>query len=1433
MHKLVERILDLEDDGIKLKTDGKKLTYQGPKEVINKEILDFLKSNKSEIIRLIIADNLLINENNNRNNVAFPLTDVQAAYMLGKEEVFKYGGVGCHIYIEIEYEHLNINKMQLVWNLLLKRHEMLRMQINEDKLQEISTDIPQNIVAYWKTEESADSTIEAIRQEFGCKQYDIHKAPLFDVGLIKRKNQNDIMILSVDLIIADWTSIWILIKEFEDVYFKNKHLPELHLSYRNYVHYLNGKKESLSFYRDYRFWINKIEKIPEAPKLPTYENNTVSSKFKHLTFFLDNRSWELIQKNAKKNGITATVAIMQAYVKVLRKWSENKDFSLNITMLNRDDLHPEIGSIVGDFTEISLLECFDLPEKDFAEGARNLQKQLFENLDHKLFSGIRVLREINKNKQTEKILMPYVYTSAIGMMSKTLENDYVGQMNKHGFSQTPQVFIDCQVMDDKSGLKLFWDVREGVFPAGLVEDMFSAFTVQISSMVNSDFWENENTIKIPNWQQKEREKSNDTEVQKEIYRLERVIFNVAKKSPEKIALIDKTKSYSYNDVLQYALYIRDLLIKSHVKEEDNIALLFDKSALYVMSALGVLCTGAAFIPIPKELPIERKKKIIESSGVSIALTDTPLLENLKLKDVIYIDKPQKKYKDEFTGTHNITDSAYIIYTSGSTGEPKGVEINHEAVMNTILDINDRFRISEKDVFLAVSKINFDLSIYDLFGSLVAGGTVVIPESDNVNPEKWIELIEKYKVTVWNSVPALMQILITHATSESKNRLTSLNRIFLSGDWIPVDLPTEIYNLLPHSMVVAMGGATEAAIWSVYHVCIPGELYINSVPYGKPLINQALYVLDSNLDDCPTGVKGDLYIGGKGLATRYINNPILTKEKFINWKGKRLYKTGDKAAYLKGGEIQFLGREDMQVKINGYRIELGEIEVVLKKYKPIYQAVVVVNRHKILVAAVSLYEGENITETKVINYLKSYLPQYMIPQRIIILKKIPLTLNGKIDRKEISNLIEQKESLVLEEESPNLFSDNDKKMLSDLLQMWREMLDNQSINEKDNLYNYGADSLIMAQMASKIRNTLSKNYGLEEITFDELLRELLNHPNIYTFFEYIKTYSRVHAIKSDNSEKCNEAIGTMTIFHENSSENLQILLHAGFGTMNCYRYLVEDLKKLDISTVAGIAIKNTEEYCKLESNHVIERLADEYVDLIIGLKKKKIQIIGYCVSGLIAVEIARRLKEEGIQVYDLTLVDSHPIHYKLQDDLLLEMMFLPSLGISMTQLDLEPITEQEFYAAVLYLYRKFNKKIPNNSQKYLDEKYIKLKHLLNKLGDLGKNKRFEMYSQKASEKASNSFPVDMCHKLFEAYKKSFEAASYEPDIYVGDIHFLLAEETSSFLPNNDEMTLKFWRNICLGILTVEKISGNHITCMENRDNAAILSCILSKCFNKNC
>ena len=419
------------------------------------------------------------------------------------------------------------------------------------------------------------------------------------------------------------------------------------------------------------------------------------------------------------------------------------------------------------------------------------------------------------------------------------------------------------------------------------------------------------------------------------------------------------------------------------------------------------------------------------------------------------------------------DEAYVIHTSGSTGTPKGVAVQHRPVVNVIDWVNRKFDIGPGDRLLFITSLCFDLSVYDIFGILAAGATIeVASDADRLEPQRLAALIRDRGVTLWDSAPAALERLVPLLPIGAPDG-TCLRLVFLSGDWIPITLPETLKFHFPGLSVIALGGATEATIWSNYHRVEDVSPHWVSIPYGRPIQNARYYILDAARQPCPVGIPGDLYIGGDVLALGYVNLPELTAERFLpdpfgTAPASRMYRTGDRAVFWEDGTIEFLGRLDQQVKIRGHRVETAEIEAALLKFDGLLEAAVVARAangsEKRLTAYVVASPGHAPTASDLHRFLKEQLPSYMIPAAFVVLKHMPLTANGKVDRRALPDPDTARPEL------GDGYAEPATDLERGLAEIWKEILKLDTVGQFDNFFELGGNSLQGTQILSRVRRS---------------------------------------------------------------------------------------------------------------------------------------------------------------------------------------------------------------------------------------------------------------------------------------------------------------------------------------------------------------------------
>ncbi len=897
----------------------------------------------------------------------FPLSGIQETYFIGRSGAYDLADIATQAYWETDAEYIDLERLDAAWNVVIARHDMLRMVLTDGQQQKILPSVPTYKVMFEDlsslTETMATERLEEIRVQLWKSHRDGYTWPLFENRVTKISDGKFYFHLIIDALCLDGWSTLLLLQELMAAYIgKAQQLPEIRVRYRDYLLTEKSIHVSTQYQKSKQYWLERIPHLPSAPELPLKRNRTdkAAGRFHRREFSLDQHQWNKLQKRARQLDVTPSNLLLSAYCSVLSVWSSQPHFLINLTLFNRLPLHPQINEVLGDFTSLTLLEIKG--SSSFKNLAKSIQKQLWLDLEHRYFGGVDVLREIVRTSgNQQKATIPVVFTSMLAagqhdypLLDDVPEGDASFVNGKgRGKSQTSQVWLDHVVLERNGELYLTWDAIDDLFYPGTLDGMFESYQGFIKKLLDDDTDLNNLGMPIlPQSQIEQRRKVNDTGIEFPLVLLHELVKKQVEKTPDFIALIDGDINISYAQLWRISGVVANKISAIGVGPNQLVAILMRKGWEQVIACLAILRTGAAYLPIDASLPEHRINQIMSIGKVRIAITQEKINAEYFSKNEIcsvVIDESTLAGAEsaaddiDLPGKSVLSDLAYVIFTSGSTGEPKGVMIDHQGAVNTILDINQRFSISSQDSVLALSALNFDLSVYDIFGLLAVGARVVIPDEQELrNPGYWLKLIEQHQVTIFNSVPALALLLTEYVLNQNHVLPDSMRVLMMSGDWIPVTLPAKIREAKQGKdiAIYSLGGATEASIWSIYFPIHSVNDEWASIPYGSPLGNQTLHVLHSDLSHCPTWVEGDIYIGGVGVAKGYWGDQEKTQKSFIQhpqYQGT-LYNTGDRGRYLADGNIEFLGRKDGQVKINGYRVELEEIETLLLKHDSVQNAV---------------------------------------------------------------------------------------------------------------------------------------------------------------------------------------------------------------------------------------------------------------------------------------------------------------------------------------------------------------------------------------------------------------------------------------------------------------------------------------------------------------
>ncbi|MFS0915990.1 amino acid adenylation domain-containing protein [Brevibacillus sp. 179-C 1.1 NHS] len=1148
----------------------------------------------------------------------FPLTDVQMAYLMGRHDHFEMGGVSTHVYLELETK-LDMHRFTQALQTVIARHPMLRAVILPSGEQQILRDVPpyqMPITDLTHLDKDAQQQwIETERERMSHYIFPTDQWPLFEYKACKLSADTHYLFIGYDMLITDGASFQFIHRELLDLYYHpERQLPDIGITFRDYMLAYQAFKESPTYQEDKQYWLNKLEDFPSAPALPlrTSPNLITSPHFKRVTMQVEKEKYEQLKRKAREHSITPTTILCTAFAKVLAFWSNQSHLALNCTIFNRYPFHEDVMRLIGDFTSVMLLDLSLSRGASFWEQAKAVQNVMMEALERRHYDGIQFIRDLARYRGLEgnRAVMPIVFTSMLLDTgdSGQHEQEQMGEV-KMAVSQTSQVFIDYQVLEADGGLTITWDYVEELFEDSMISAMFAEYFVLLDRVLEGeDFYALSGKVE----DQQFIAAYNDTDEAIPYTTLHALFVEQAKRVPEAIAVIFQDQAITYRELNEHSNQVARYLLEQGVSRNDRVAVLASRQIETIVNLLGIVKAGAAYVPIDPEYPEERVSYIIDHSQCG-----------RMLRPELYEQEGLAAYHaEDLEENHSPDDVAYVIYTSGSTGRPKGVVITHGAAANTIQDINRKFTVDENDRIIGLSSLCFDLSVYDVFGALGAGATLVMV-ADQRDMAEVRRTVEEKRITIWNSVPAIMDLLMEeilgtddeeqeqvlywmqnqHTSSTPRKRNSSLRLVLLSGDWISVKLPEKINKHFLHADVISLGGATEASIWSIYYPVDELAETNTSIPYGMPLANQKFYVLNEQLGYCPLGVQGELYIGGIGLAKEYLQDEVKTQEAFIlHPQLGRLYRTGDYGILHAGGFIEFLGRKDAQVKIRGYRVELGEIENQLLQLPQVKEAVVldhVDSKGKKYLCGYIVSE-QLIDVGKIKLQLGEVLPSYMVPLYFMQIDEMPLTPNGKVNRKAMPK--PDVDSL-----TTNVYVEPASELEKQLAMIWSDLLGIERIGVNDHLFTLGADSMSIIKFAARLSR---------ELPFQMPIHQVFQTPTIREIAEFLA-----------NQDTSKPDYSTERILLSTSGQGDKIIF--------CFPPVVA------LGVVYQRLAETLDNYTFYSFNFIeSENRMEAYLSLIKQIQPQgPYTFLGISAGGNLAFEITKLLEKQGEHVADLILLDS--------------------------------------------------------------------------------------------------------------------------------------------------------------------------------------------------
>ncbi len=1133
----------------------------------------------------------------------------------------------------------NYDAMRLALGDLIDRHEALRSSFSADgKLICINKELPLHITfADISSQKSLQQ--QSYITEFSKKDaetvFDLLNGPLFRFAVLKISEKEHYLKISAHHIICDGWSLGIMLQDLGKLYsaYSKKETPHL-LPANKFSQYALDQRafsETSEYKNIVHYWVDQYKGNVPVLNLPTdFPRPPVRTyKSQRDDYALNRELVSAVKAMGTKAGCSFVTTLLSAFEVYLHRLTGQNDIVLGLPAAGQSATGNL--SLVGHCVNLLPLRTTFESEISFVDYLKARKKQIFNDYDHQQFTFGSLLKKLNIVRDPSRVpLVPVVFNIDMG-----LDDGVAFEGLKHQLGYTPREYENFEIFLNASGseqlLVLEWSYNTQLFKPSTINRMMDEFVSLLEATVKNPLIKikdiplkplNEIYAKLKLW-------NNTHSAYPKHKTFQDLFYEAASKYPESTALRFGQKIYSYKTLNEISNQVASFLLGQNVKQGDRIALAIDRSPEMVIALLAIMKSGAAYIPVDPLYPQKRIEFVLQDSSAKILITSK------KYKGRFGYSANELLIEDIFVGLSSLpkenidvkangSELAYVLYTSGSTGNPKGVQIEHHSLVNFLLSMQKTPGIRPDDSLLAITTISFDIAGLEIYLPLISGAELVLADTESAKDGRvLLDIIEGQNISMMQATPSTWRMVI-EAGWEKKLPL----KILCGGEALPKDLADKL--IARGSSLWNMYGPTETTIWSAVKQIKTSD---EAITIGRPINNTQLFILDDYQKPLPEGSVGEIYIGGDGVARGYLNRPDLTNEKFADnpfhdFAGKKIYRTGDLGKFVDGGEVQCLGRIDHQVKIHGYRIELEEIEQALLRQPGIKEAVVVANQDRLAAyivpdnSATQEVSGNNNEfneswqgQQLLANWkqgIKELLPEYMLPKDFVVLKKLPQTPNGKIDRNALPKPLQNAENQTKKFVAPR--TENEKLIAA----IWAKLLGLEEVSIRDDFFELGGHSLIAVQAMTNLEKETGKRLPLASL-FEAPTVERLSQ--LLETNERAKNFDSLVAIKPKGNK-------------------MPLYIVHGFG-MNVLLFN-NVAKNMDPQQpVYALQAKglNADNYD--DSPDRMEDIAAYYVSEILKQNPEgPYAIAGYSLGGIIGFEMAKQLKAMGKEIKMLAMFDTY-------------------------------------------------------------------------------------------------------------------------------------------------------------------------------------------------